>query len=95
MVANLDGAAPSVFDPAFRDVAESIELNTISEPFKTNFGWHILEVMDTRQHDNSLAAMRNEARNFLLERKISEETELWLRQLRDESFVEIKIDDAS
>ncbi|MEM8844216.1 MAG: peptidylprolyl isomerase [Pseudomonadota bacterium] len=91
----LGWADPSVYDPTFRDVTESIELNTISEPFKTNFGWHILEVVDRREHDNSLAAMRNEARNYLLERKISEETELWLRQLRDESFVEIKIDEAS
>ena len=91
----LGWAAPSVFDPAFKEVVETIELNTLSEPFKSSFGWHIVEVIDRREHDNSVEAMRNEARQFLLERKISEETELWLRQLRDESFVEIKIDDAS
>ena len=87
--------SPSVFDPAFAEVAETIEINTLSEPFKSNFGWHILEVLDRRQHDNSVEAMRNEARNFLMQRKISEETELWLRQLRDESFVEIKLNNAS
>ncbi|MEM7303925.1 MAG: peptidylprolyl isomerase, partial [Pseudomonadota bacterium] len=88
-------ASPSVFAPTFREVTETLELNTISAPFKSRFGWHILEVMDRRQHDNSVDALREEARNYLRARKISEETELWLRQLRDESFVEIKLDEAS
>jgi peptidyl-prolyl cis-trans isomerase SurA len=87
-------ASPSVFAPAFRDVTESLELNTISLPFKSRFGWHILEVMDRREHDNSAAAIREEARDYLRSRKIAEETELWLRQLRDESFVEVKLDEA-
>ena len=87
-------ASPSVFAPAFRDVTESLEPNTISLPFKSRFGWHILEVMDRREHDNSAEALREEARNYLRSRKIAEETELWLRQLRDESFVEVKLDEA-
>ena len=88
-------SSPSVFTPAFRDVTESLALNTVSEPFKSRFGWHILEVMDRRQHDNSAAALREEARNYLRQRKIEEETDLWLRQLRDESFVEIRLNEPS
>ena len=89
----LGWASPSVFDPTFRDVTESLELHTLSLPFKSRFGWHILEVMDRRQHDNTAEAMREEARNYLRQRKIAEETELWLRQLRDESFVEIRLNE--
>jgi peptidyl-prolyl cis-trans isomerase SurA len=88
-------SSPSVFTPAFRDVTESLALNTVSEPFKSRFGWHILEVMDRRQHDNSAAALREEARNYLRQRKVEEETDLWLRQLRDESFVEIRLNEPS
>ena len=83
--------APSAFVPAFREVSETISLNDVSEPFKSRFGWHILQVLDKREHDNSVEARRNEAREFLRQRKIGEETELWLRQLRDESYVENRL----
>lgn len=87
----LGWTAPSVFAPAFREVTESIPIKEISEPFKSRFGWHILQVMDKREHDNSDEARRSQARDFIRQRKISEETELWLRQLRDESYVENRL----
>ena len=87
----LGWSAPSVFAPSFREVVESIPINDISEPFKSRFGWHILQVTDKREHDNSEEARRNQARDFIRERKLSEETELWLRQLRDESYVENRL----
>jgi len=83
--------APSVFAPSFREVAESIPVNEISEPFKSRFGWHIMQVMDKREHDNSAEARRSQARDFIRQRKLSEEKELWLRQLRDESYVENRL----
>ena len=87
----LGWSSPNVFAPAFKEVIESIALNDISEPFKTQFGWHILQVMDKREHDNSDEARRTQARDFIRQRKLSEETELWLRQLRDESYVENRL----
>ncbi len=89
---DLGWTAPSKFAPAFRDAIESTPINDISEPFKSQFGWHILQVMDKREHDNSEEARRNQARDFIRQRKLSEETELWLRQLRDESYVENRLD---
>ena len=83
--------APSVFAPAFRDVVTTIEVNAISEPFKSRFGWHIAQVLDKRQFDNSEAAHRDQAREFIRQRKTEEETEVWLRQLRDESYVENRL----
>lgn len=88
---DLGWLAPSVFAPAFRDVAESIEVNEVSQPFKSRFGWHIMQVLDKREHDNSIEARRNQAREFLRQRKMEEETEIWLRQLRDESYVENRL----
>ncbi len=72
-------------------MAETMELNTVSQPFKSQFGWHILQVLDKREHDNSDRARRDQARDFIRQRKLNEEKELWLRQLRDESYVEIRL----
>jgi len=83
--------APSVFAPAFREVVTTISTNEISQPFKSQFGWHIVQILDKRKFDNSAEARRNEVREFLRQRKIEEETELWLRQLRDESYVENRL----
>ena len=88
---DLGWQAPSIFAPAFREIAENIAVNEVSEAFKSRFGWHIMQVMERREHDNSAQAMRNEAREFLRQRKMEEETEIWLRQLRDESYVENRL----
>ena len=72
-------------------MVESTPTNEISQPFKSQFGWHILQVLDKREHDNSDEARRDQARDFIRQRKLSEETELWLRQLRDESYVENRL----
>ncbi len=88
---NMEWTISSNFVPKFQEVVDSLEPNTISEPFKSRFGWHIVEVLDTRKHDNSEEAMRAEAREQIRQRKIEEETELWLRQLRDESYVENRL----
>lgn len=88
---DLGWLAPSVFTPEFREVATTIAINEVSRPFKSRFGWHILQVLDKREHDNSIEAQREEARQFLRQRKIEEEAEIWLRQLRDESYVENRL----
>lgn len=92
---NMDWAVSSNFVPKFKEVVDSLEPNTISEPFQSRFGWHIVEVLDTREHDNSQEAMRSVAREQIRQRKIEEETELWLRQLRDESYIENRLHSAN
>ncbi len=79
---------PGEFVPAFENVANSLEIGQISEPFKTQFGWHILEVLERRQHDQGKANKQNQARNAIKKRKIDEELRLWLRRIRDEAYVE-------
>ena len=88
---NMDWTVSSNFVPKFKEVVDTLETNKICEPFQSRFGWHIVEVLDKRKHDNSQDAMRIEAREQIRQRKIEEETELWLRQLRDESYIENRL----
>jgi|TARA_B110000977_G_scaffold16205_1_gene19881 peptidyl-prolyl cis-trans isomerase SurA len=87
----LDWVAPSALAPSFRETAARLTIGQISEPFKSRFGWHILEVLERRQHDNSEDARREKARGTLRQRKIEEETDLWIRQLVDESYVDNRL----
>jgi len=88
---NMAWSASSNFVPKFKEMVDELEIKTISEPFKSRFGWHIVEVLDKREHDNSNEAMRAEAREQIRQRKVEEATELWLRQLRDESYIENRL----
>ena len=88
---NLNWAVSSNYVPKFKDVVDNLEINEISEPFQSQYGWHIVQLLDKRKHDNTQDAMRAEAREQIRQRKIEEETELWLRQLRDESYIENRL----
>ena len=86
---DLSWSSPGQMVPAFETMMSKLELNVISEPFQTQFGWHIVEVLERRQHDDTDKFYRNQARKQLFERKAAEEEELWLRRLRDEAYVEL------
>ena len=79
---------PGTFVPEFSDVIESLEIGELSEPFKSPFGWHIVEVLGRRQHDTTEDVKRQQALVALRMNKLEEESELWVRRLRDEAFVE-------
>jgi len=86
----LGWSTPGMFVPAFEEIMNSIALNAVSEPFKSPFGWHILQVTERRMEDFSENLLRNGAANLLRQRKFSEELQVWLQEIRDEAFVEIK-----
>ncbi|MEZ5524833.1 MAG: peptidylprolyl isomerase [Pseudomonadales bacterium] len=77
--------------PSFRKVMESIPVRTLSEPFQSRYGWHILEVLERRQQDIGSEATRRAAHEVLYKRKFNEELEIWLREIRDSAFVDVKI----
>jgi peptidyl-prolyl cis-trans isomerase SurA len=81
---------PGTFDPAFEKVLGDLRDDEISEPFRTQFGWHIVQVLGRRTHDQSDEVRRQKVLTALRESKVDEETELWLRRLRDEAYVEIR-----
>jgi len=87
---DLSWSSPGQMVPAFEEMMNKLELNVISEPFQTQFGWHIVEVLERRQHDDTDKFYRNQARKQLFERKAAEEEELWLRRMRDEAYIELQ-----
>jgi len=90
---DLGWTGPGDFTPIFENVANSLSIGQVSEPFKTQFGWHILEVLEHREHDQAKSNKENQARNTIQKRKIDEELRLWLRRIRDEAYVEFIDDD--
>ncbi|MGQ0428673.1 MAG: peptidylprolyl isomerase [Gammaproteobacteria bacterium] len=82
--------APGTFDPQFEEVLVALEPEQISEPFRTQFGWHIVQLLGRRTHDQSDEVRRQRVLTALREGKVDEETELWLRRLRDEAYVEFR-----
>ena len=91
MAAISAGAGPGTFVPEFDKAIADLKPNEISEPFKTRYGWHIVQMLGTRTYDSTDDVRRQKAFAAIRESKADEETELWLRRLRDEAFVEIKM----
>ncbi len=85
----LGWSAPGTFDPKFEEVLAGLEPEQTSEPFRTQFGWHIVQLLGRRSHDQSDEVRRQRIFAALRESKLDEETELWLRRLRDEAYVEV------
>ncbi len=88
---DLGWTGPNTFVPEFSKAIGDLKDNEISEPFKTRYGWHIAQVLGTRSYDSTADVRRQRALGAIRESKADEETELWLRRLRDDAFVEIKI----
>lgn len=86
----LGWSTPGLFVPAFEQTMNTIPLNEISAPFRSPFGWHILQVTERRQQDFSQDILRNRAQNVLRQRKYEEELQVWLQETRDKAYVEIK-----
>lgn len=87
----LDWTEPGTYAPEFAAKLETLPLNEISEPFATQFGWHIVEVTGRRAQDVTDIARRNRAGGQLRQRKIEEQGQLWLQRLRDEAFLELRV----
>ena len=87
---DLGWTSPGQMVPEFDKAMASTEVGQISEPVKTQFGWHIIQVEGRRQQDMTSEAIRAQAMNYLHDRKYQEELDAWLRQIRDEAFVDIK-----
>ena len=78
------------FVPIFESTAAELEVDEMSEPVFSQFGWHIIQVTGRRSQDFSETLITNQARNALGQRKYAEELPIWLQEIRSEAFVEIK-----
>jgi peptidyl-prolyl cis-trans isomerase SurA len=88
---DLGWTGPGTFVPEFERTLAALQENEISQPFRTQFGWHIVQLLGKRQFDNTDELRRQRAFAQLRESKADEETELWLRRLREEAYVEYKL----
>ncbi len=79
--------------PVFENQMKKLAAGEVSPPFKTQFGWHIVQVVARRDFDDTEKVRRTKAANKIRKRKLDEEIQNWLRQLRDEAYVEIRLDD--
>ena len=79
-------------DPDFEQVMNSLNPGEISQPFQTQYGWHIVQVLERREHDSTEDVKRARAREAIRARKLDEARDSWLREMRDEAYVEYRLD---
>ena len=90
---DLGWVTPGEMVPAFEEQMDKLRTGEISEPFKTPFGWHIVQVLARRRHDNTDTFLRGQARDTLRQRKIEDETQTWLSRLRDDAYIDNRLAD--
>lgn len=88
---DLGWITPGTMVPAFQKAMKQLKPGDISEPFKSRYGWHIVEVLGRRKHDSTQEYRRAKAAKEIRDRKSEQALELWLRRLRDEAYVEKRL----
>ncbi|BBN80815.1 chaperone SurA [Pseudoalteromonas sp. A25] len=84
-----DWTDPTTYVPAFRDTLMSLEMNEISEPFRTTYGWHIVQLLEKRVADKTEQAKLNRAHGLLYNRKFKEEAFKWQSEIREQAHIDI------
>jgi peptidyl-prolyl cis-trans isomerase SurA len=87
---DMDWNSSDTFPEDFSKVVDTLKVDEISEPFHTQAGWHIAQVTGRRRYDDTQELQRKQAADQIRASKVDEETELWLRRLRDEAYVDLK-----
>ena len=86
---DLGWAAADIFDPAFRDALTKLNKGQMSAPVHSSFGWHLIELLDTRNVDKTDAAQKDRAYRMLMNRKFSEEAATWMQEQRASAYVKV------
>lgn len=84
---------PGDLVPEFERVMTGLDVGEVSAPFKSSFGWHIARVRERRHHDSTIELKRGLARAAIRDRRTNEELETWLAQLRDDAFIEYRLEE--
>ncbi len=87
----LGWTGPGTFVPEFQAVVDELEIGELSEPFRSPFGWHIVEVIERRIYDNTEDLKEQNCVVRIRNGKLDDETQLWMRRLRDEAYVDIRM----
>ncbi|MBQ4849144.1 peptidylprolyl isomerase SurA [Pseudoalteromonas sp. MMG012] len=84
-----DWTDPTTYVPAFKNTLLSLDKNEISEPFRSTFGWHIVQLLDTRTADKTDQAKLSRAHGLLFNRKFKEESFKWQREIREQAHIDV------
>ncbi|MEN4890217.1 peptidylprolyl isomerase SurA [Erwinia billingiae] len=86
---DLGWSSPEMYDPAFRDALMKLKKGQLSAPVHSSFGWHLIQLLDTRQVDKTDAAQKERAYRLLFNRKFAEEAQTWMQEQRAAAYVKI------
>jgi len=87
---DLSWTVPDQLTPEFQQVMDQTAINDISHPFKTPYGWHILQVQERRDQNMGEDMLKQSTKKFLTQRRFEQELPIWLKEMRDEAYVDIK-----
>jgi peptidyl-prolyl cis-trans isomerase SurA len=90
---DLGWLSPGDTVPDVEHAMDKLAVNEISQPIRTPFGWHLIQVLERRKQDVTVERRREQARQAIRQRKSDEQFEEFVRQLRDRTYVEYKNDD--
>ena len=88
---DLGWTGPGTFVPEFAMQLDALDVNEISPAFKTQYGWHIVQLLGKRTYDATDDMLKRRCAMQLREAKLDEETEIWLRRIRDEAYVDYRM----
>lgn len=83
---------PNMLVNEFNEEMNKLDINEVSQPFKTSFGWHIVQVLERKKASQDESGIRQQAKEMIQQRKFEEKVQTWARQLRDEAFVKVQIE---
>lgn len=86
---DLGWAYPGTFDPIFEAEIDQLKIDEISHPFKTQFGWHIVQVLGRKSSHDESASLRNQAQQLAYQHKFQEAIDKWLQQLRKQAYIKV------
>ncbi|WP_428608546.1 peptidylprolyl isomerase [Sedimenticola sp.] len=91
---DLGWVTPGALLPRFEEEVAKLSPGEMSQPFRTEYGWHLAQLLERRKHDSTTEVKKAEARKAISNRKTAEESELYLRRLKDEAFIDIRLDNS-
>lgn len=86
---DLGWADPSIYDPAFKDALARLSVDEMHKPFRSSFGWHLTQLTGRRTLDATQQMNENKAYQLLYQRKFGMESTRWIKELRDEAYIEV------
>jgi len=88
---DLNWVQPGALVPAFEEAMNKLAINEVGKPIQTQFGWHLIQVLGREQQDNTQLMRKAQARSQLQKRKADAAIEVWLTKLRDEAYIEYRL----